>query len=331
MTMESGQTPTTPPASGSVANPTPGAGDAPVTPPAGGAPATPPAGGAPQIPPAGAPATPPAAFDWASAVKNPDLLRAEVMNGIDSPEALIERAIKLDGQLKAEGRVKIPGEGATPEEVAAFRKAIGVPDEGTASAYDFKDPGFDPNSGVTFDQGMSDWAAKVFHEAGVPKSMAKGIFDAWNQKITADVAAENERVANMGRETEAALRREFGQTYETAMGEMRQAVRAIFGDAAGDIEAMLSMPAVGNDPKIMRGLMNLRKFYAEAKGEEAFKRPATGPSSLGLTPAEAKAQIDAITRDRTSPYWSKDHPEHAATVQKVNQLYEAMNPPIGGE
>lgn len=280
--------------------------------------------------PTPAPAAP-AAFDWSKAVSNPELLQAEVMNGVDSPDALIERAIKLDGTLKAEGRVKIPGENATPEEIAEFRQAIGVPAKGTAEAYGFKDPGFDPNSGVTFDQNMSNWAAESFHKHGVSKNIAEGIFKDWNDKMVADVAAENERLAEMGRTTEEVLRQQHGEMHNQIMGEMRSVVREIAGERANKIEAMLSQPAIGNDPDVMGFLLDLRKFYAEAKGEEAFKRPAGGLGSVGLTPAEAKAQVDAMTKDRNGPYWNKDHPEHTATVQKVNRLYEAMNPAPGGE
>lgn len=294
------------------------------------------AGGEPASAPAATPPAPaaggePAAFDWSKAVSNPELLQAEVMQGVDSPDALIERAIKLDGTLNAEGRVKIPGENATPEEIAEFRQAIGVPAEATAEAYGFKDPGFDPNSGVTFDQGMSDWAAQSFHKHGVPKNIAEGIFRDWNDKMVADVAAERERINEMGRSTEEALRRQHGEMHNQIMGEMRSVVREIAGERADKIEAMLSQPAIGNDPDVMGFLLDLRKFYAEAKGEEAFKRPSGGPGSVGLTPAEAKAQVDTLTKDRNGPYWNKDHPEHTATVQKVNRLYEAMNPTPGGE
>ncbi len=292
---------------------------------------------APATPPAAEPAAPaaetpaPAAFDWSTAITNPELLQAEVMNGVDSPDALVERAISMNSQLKAEGRVKVPGLDAPPEEIAAFRKAIGVPENGTAAEYGFTDPGYSPESGLAFDTEMADWAAETLHGAGVPKEVGKQIFDGWEKRVAAKQTADTERVNTMGTETERILRGKYGETYDQSMNEMRQTVRELAGpEDAADIEAMLSVPEIGNDLKVMNFLMNIRDFYKEAKGEEAFKRPP-GMQGGGVTPAEAKADIDNMTKDRNGPYWNKDHPDHSATVTKVNRLYEAMNPDVGVE
>jgi hypothetical protein len=101
-------------------------------------------------PPAADPpaADPPAAdldFAWANGVKaeagegedasNLDWLKGTKVKDLDS---LVKIARDNQKALRESGRVKIPGADAKPEEIAAFREAMGVPDK--AEGYEIKLP-----------------------------------------------------------------------------------------------------------------------------------------------------------------------------------------------
>jgi hypothetical protein len=70
--------------------------------------------------------------------------------------------------LRDSGRIKVPGEGATAEEIAAFNKAIGVPD--SAEGYTlptFKDANGNP---VEVDTSRLGRIAEIAHKHGIPKA-----------------------------------------------------------------------------------------------------------------------------------------------------------------
>lgn len=259
--------------------------------------------------------------------QNPELLKAEAMAGITTPDQAAERLIEQAAQLK-HGGVQIPNENSTPEEVAAFREAIGVPQEATAEAYGLKDPGFDPNSGVTYSPELAKWFAETAHEEGIPASAAQKMHDKWNDMQVQLAAARVEEGNRMTQDTTAALKQRLGEAYGERMTQMRQVVNELAGEDAQAINKMLEDPHAGSRPEILNFLLNVRDFYAQAKGEDAFKGRNGGQANLGMTPAEARAEVNAITKDRNSPYWDKHHPAHKDTVDKVNRLYEAMSPKV---
>ena len=82
------------------------------------------------------------------------------------------RKISAHGeQLKnaTEGYVKIPGEGATPEEIVAYRQAQGVPE--TSDGYELnvpKEGGYDK---------VADMVKAAAHEVGIPPSKLAPVWD----------------------------------------------------------------------------------------------------------------------------------------------------------
>ena len=61
--------------------------------------------------------------------------------------------------LHDKGMVKVPGEGATPEETTAFRKAIGVPD--TVEGYKFEGPKDDAGNPLPLAEGLVSAARRL--------------------------------------------------------------------------------------------------------------------------------------------------------------------------
>src|SRR3990167_9381990 len=84
---------------------------------------------------------------------------------------------KMVGQ-RLEGMVKVPGEGATPEEVAAWRKASGVPDAVADYTLDVAE---DLRHLVPTER-LGEYAT-VFHELGVPKGTAQKIVSRYAESM----------------------------------------------------------------------------------------------------------------------------------------------------
>jgi len=207
--------------------------DAPPTPPpAAAAPipeAPPPA--APEEPTAPPPAEIPLPTPWSAEILTPDGKFIEgwqdkLPDDFADDRALLGRFGDLKTLVKAfkdnmagaraktEGLVKVPGQDATPEDRAAYLKAIGVPDD--PKGYDIKQPEKLPD-GVSWDQGLSEKFAGVAHEIGLtPAQVAK--LQEWQVgSIAEQVQTTREASAQALEQERAELNRTFGASLPKAI------------------------------------------------------------------------------------------------------------------
>jgi hypothetical protein len=78
--------------------------------------------------------------------------------------------IELRG--KTEGAVKIPGENATPEEITAFRKSLGVPEKST----DYKIEKGTPPEGMPYDEALETKFKETAHQLDLTPKQVQGLF-----------------------------------------------------------------------------------------------------------------------------------------------------------
>ena len=117
-----------------------------------------------------------------------------------------------------EGMIKLPGPGAKPEEVAAYREAIGVPK--VPSDYKVELPA-DAPEGVALDPGRMEGWSKVFHNMNLTNEQANGIV-AWGVK---------EQAAQQRRQAE-----EFATQLDALAGDWGVDV---FNRRAGNVQALV--------------------------------------------------------------------------------------------
>lgn len=129
-----------------------------------------------------------------------------------SPDALLDGALNLRKEIST--RIKVPGADAKPEEVAAFRNAIGAkekPEEYKVATPDGYEMG-------EVQQALAGSMQQAAAEAGVPASafeaFTKRYFE-FEQQVQAQVAEE---VAKFQRDSTAALKKEFGADFEKLVG-----------------------------------------------------------------------------------------------------------------
>ena len=114
-----------------------------------------------------------------------------VTNIFDMAKRVVNGSRKISAhgeELKAatEGMVKIPGEGASIEEIAAYRTAQGVPD--TKEEYELAIPDSEGKEGNTV---IANAVMAAAHEAGIPKSKLSAV---WDPVLTALGAQVEEQV-----------------------------------------------------------------------------------------------------------------------------------------
>lgn len=120
-----------------------------------------------------------AATDWRSGI--PEDLKATA-DRFSSPEDAIRAIADL---RKRDSQVRVPGKDADDKEVAAFNKAIGVPE--TAEEYAF--PEIPEEEMTEAIQAEREGWAKFFHENSVPKSMADALTARFFEEQAAQIEA----------------------------------------------------------------------------------------------------------------------------------------------
>jgi hypothetical protein len=151
-------------------------------------------------------ATTPSADDWRSDL--PDDLKETANRFASKADAL--RAI--ENMRKRESQVRVPGKNATPEEIATYQKAIGIPEK--PELYEFPDL---PEGMELTDQvkaSRAEWSQR-FHGLGIPKETAKALSKLVNEDAMRDAAAQVQADKDFATKQEQALRNEWkGDDYE---------------------------------------------------------------------------------------------------------------------
>lgn len=131
----------------------------------------------------------------------------------DSFEKVVKSLLdnKRAATAKTDGMVRLPGPDAKPEDVAAFRKALGVPD--VPDAYGLKAPeGLPP--GVEWSDDLAKGFAEQAHKAGLAAPAAQQLAEWYVAQQTAQAQAQEQEVATMRADAEKDLRSTFGKDYD---------------------------------------------------------------------------------------------------------------------
>lgn len=200
-----------------------------------------------------------------------------------SPEDLYHahvEMVKLIGK-KQDGLVKVPGSDAKPEEISAFRKAMGVPEKPEEYAI----PGLD---GVPVNQEVLSAFRKAAHEVGITPQQFQALV-----KFDLDRAAMQAKAREARIETaEKALRTEWGAAYDHKLAMVQR-----FAEQVGGEEFIQELELRGKDASPV--LLKVLDKMATMANEHGLVR---GEPVSPITPQEASKRIAEIQADKD--YWS---------------------------
>jgi len=168
--------------------------------------------------------------DWRQAIKDEKL--REHASRFTSLEDVVRA--NLESRQKLSKAIVPPGKDASEDDIAAYRKAIGVPADPTG--YKFPEV---PKEEMTEElaQSREVWA-KRFHELNVPAPIAEGLVAAINQDIAAAQAAQVEADKQFAQEQSEALAREWGKDAEKNKTLADRAFVDLASRAGVDIDAL---------------------------------------------------------------------------------------------
>jgi len=188
--------------------------DKPATPPADagtlltGGSATPADGGA--SPPAG---DAPKVWDnWRQDLSGGDEKILNELTRIKSPSDIGKELLRQKQELsKRREPLSLPKD-ATPEQVAEYRKAIGVPDQGTLDGYGVKAP--DGYTMSEVEKGALTDFTKIMHDKNIPTSAVKEATDFFFRAQEANRQALNQLDVNRQKEWQGSLEQKLGKDFK---------------------------------------------------------------------------------------------------------------------
>ena len=214
-------------------------------------------------------------------------------DNVDSFTTLAKRAVNADRTISSHGEalknatkgyIKIPGEGASVEEMAAYRKAQGVPE--TPKGYELAIPEVDKEAYTE----IAKEVAAAAHEAGIPPSKLSAL---WG-RVTTALVAQNQAIEKQGQDLLAAdvqaLKDAKKENYDAFIGDTNN-VAANF-DIKADLEAGIKENPVGANFMSLMDTMGIkdtpvvREFLGAIaplvlEGKTSIGGPAPGAKSDG--------------------------------------------------
>ena len=249
-----------------------------------------------------------AQVDWRESLpedlkSDPSLLTVKDVPGLAKSYIHAQKMIGAD-------KIALPGKNASEEEWDAVYNKLGKPEEAKTYEEDFGDLPI-PEENV---KNFKDAA----HKLGLNQTQFKGLTTWYKDLIKTQVEDINVDADTKRAESEAALRKEFGKTYDAKL-KSSQRVFQTYGDTKFlDVE-LKDGTKLGDHPTFIKLMSNIADTISEDK-------IATGEKgSEFFTPAEAKRKIAELTVTG-SPYWNRKDPGHEDAVKEVADMQEMVHP-----
>lgn len=228
-----------------------------------------------------APAAPAESGEWYGKLQNEAVRTWAEAKGFKDPLAAVESAYNLEkliGFDKAGKTVIVPDDKSTPEQIAAFRTKIGVPEK--AESYQLPVPeGIPPE--------LATAASSWFLEAGVPVKAAQDVVGKWNALQLESLKKEEARFQTQSAADLKKLEGEWGNAYDQNLELGRRAAAQYIPTANKEQrDAILDkiQHAVGTEMFV--------KIFANAGQNMSEHKVHSGGDNQGImTPAQAKQKI----------------------------------------
>jgi cytochrome c553 len=244
----------------------------------------------------------------------------DVMNQLlrtKTPEDLGKRFVDLTKQVREKAPQSVElAENATPEQLAEYREAKGIPAEGTMEAYGVKIP---EDAGLSdADTAMIGAYVESMHSKNATPGEVQNSIDEYMQIYAAQSQEMNTKDLEYQKASQSALKEEFGADYEAYQGTAEAQLGTMFG---GNEEAMANflnarMPdggRIGDAPEVFKMLVDMGLQNGLTDRIEANQMEANGKSIM-----QQISEIEGLMSTDRAAY-----DEFARQGGKLDRLYNA--------
>lgn len=260
--------------------------------------------------------------DWRAGLP-PELQKESVFESIKGKDWAEAGPILAKGYHSAQkmvgaDKLVLPTKDSTPEQIADFRKKLGVPDKFTDYAVALPE-------GLTedkLDKKLLDTWRERLHKQGVPKAAAEGIIKDY---LTDNVGFEAEKTKAAEKQRldwDLELKQKFGTDYDKNINLARHAL-AEFVDPK--LTEWLDSTGAGNHPAVV-------EFFAKVGKGLSDDVIRSGSGTGGGGPPKTAAAAEALLNSRFNDQeWYKalhdeKSPRHEAVVKERMELFKQAYP-----
>ncbi len=273
--------------------------------------------------PAAAPATWPE--DWRQRLAGDDKKALKALERLSDPTAVWKKARELETKLSSGEYRRVPPKDATDEDLAAYRKEIGLPEK--PEDYEISLP-----DGVVMgaaDKPVFDSFKGIAHQANMTPDQLNAAANWYFQQQREQAEAQDDYDAEFRKTAEDELREEWGNDYRRNVN----AISSVFAAAPEGVkERLLSgripvydkdgntvgMAPLGNDPAVVRWLSSLALELNPA----STIMPGTHANSMQSIDDELDALRKRMSEDRDAYFKDEKaqarYKELLAAKDKIN-------------
>ena len=183
----------------------------------------------------------------------------------------------------ASGKVKVPTDESSAEEISAFYAKIRGVDN--AEGYDMPKP--ELPEGMNYDENFEKVIRGIAFEAGISKAQMKKLSEAYNAYQIEQFGTFEAELAQTHEEGRQVLQKEWKEDYEVNSEVAKRACTELCDD---DFKALLKETKLGNHPVFMRNFFNIGKKIlddtlikgTQAGGDEKDAYVPAYPDSPGM-------------------------------------------------
>lgn len=199
---------------------------------------------------------------WRAAL-SPELQNDERFTSFKGPNDLAKQYIEAQERLN--NAIVKPGENASEEELASYRKSIGVPE--TADAYELQTDVEIPGDGT---DSFNQWFKETAHKMNLPKEQAEQFYKELMNRA-GEEAAEGQRIVQTTKEeAENQLRDMWGEEFDHRIERARK-FAALGGD---EFLQLLEETGLTNHP----GMASVLDRFADLISEDTLAYGKSRPS-----------------------------------------------------
>ena len=254
----------------------------------------------------------PASSSWFEQL--PEGLRANpTLQNFKSKDIAAVAESLVESQRLIGGSIRLPGEKDAPADRQAkldkIYNQLGRPT--TPDGYTIQAPAAD--SGVPWDAARADAFKGVAHKLGLTQEQVNGL-TAYDVERGMAGQVDSTQAYNTCMET---LDKEWGAASKQMLGLSRRTASTFF-DA--DTMAAINSTGLANNPNFVKALARMGKDLME-EGLIVGGREGMGDDG-GI--ASLQSELDKTMQDPKSAYWDKQHPNHDASVTRMESLRRAL-------
>jgi hypothetical protein len=228
-----------------------------------------------------------------------------VLSKYNTVEDLVKGLENVQKMIGAD-KIPVPSKHATPDDWKNVYQKLGLAEK-------IEDYKLDIPKDTTMDKEFLSEFTKQAHANGILPHQAKALLE-WYDK--ADTAAfDNHAKALQIEQAEQlkSLKKEWGASYGDEIAKAKAALNE-FADAA--TQDAIRKAGLGNNVHIIKLLAKAGSVLSEDK--------ILGQGAVGgvMTPSQATAEWNKISKDPNHPYWKGEHPEHQNAKNEVKRLFE---------